>query len=192
VNVTDRENKRGDNILLVGYRGTGKSTLGKRLADVSGMPFIDMDQTIVEEKGSSISEIVEDHGWSFFRTLEKNLLIRLSKGKGQVIATGGGVVLNAKNRTLLREMGRVVWLQSDPEKIVTRLTQDKTRKEQRPALSDLDLWKETNLILQERSPLYENVHDIAVNTSESTVGECVDEIIRILHIERTLSPLGGL
>jgi shikimate kinase len=192
VNVTDREDKRGDNILLVGYRGTGKSTLGKRLADVSGMPFIDMDQTIVEEKGSSISEIVEDHGWSFFRTLEKNLLIRLSKGKGQVIATGGGVVLNAKNRTLLREMGRVVWLQSDPEKIVTRLTQDKTRIEQRPALSDLDLWKETNLILQERSPLYENVHDIAVNTSESTVGECVDEIIRILHIERTLSPLGGL
>ncbi|NLN60940.1 MAG: shikimate kinase [Deltaproteobacteria bacterium] len=190
--MTDREDKRGDNILLVGYRGTGKSTLGKRLADVSGMPFIDMDQTIVEEKGSSISEIVEDHGWSFFRTLEKNLLIRLSKGKGQVIATGGGVVLNAKNRTLLREMGRVVWLQSDPEKIVTRLTQDKTRIEQRPALSDLDLWKETNLILQERSPLYENVHDIAVNTSESTVGECVDEIIRILHIERTLSPLGGL
>jgi len=173
----------GGNILLVGYRGTGKSTLGRRLADVLGMNFIDMDRILIEEARCSISRIVEEHGWPHFRELEKKLLLRLAQGTGQVIATGGGVVLDAENRTLLSIMGIVICLKADPDAIVARLNQDTEGSAQRPPFSDRNLWEETTAVLKERTPLYEGVSEIVLDTSILDMGECVDEIVRIVHMK---------
>lgn len=175
---------RGDNILLVGYRGTGKSSVGRLLAEALGMSFVDMDQVIVEEEGSSISRIVENHGWPYFRGLEKNLLVRLAGGAGWVIATGGGVVLDPENRLLMKKMGRVIWLKADVDIIVQRLLQDAVTAEQRPAFSDHNLRDETAAVLHVRTPVYEGVSDAAVDTSTRSIGECVDEIVRLIHKDK--------
>lgn len=171
------------NILLVGYRGTGKTTLGRHLAQILGMTFIDMDRVIIEEAGCSISRIVEEHGWPHFREREKRLLLRLAQGTGQVIATGGGVVLYAENRALLSKMGPVIWLKADPDTIVERLKQDTAGMVQRPAFSDRTLREETEAMLQARTPLYASISNIAVDTSARDIRECVDEIVRIIHIK---------
>ena len=173
----------GGNILLVGYRGTGKSTLGKRLADVLDMNFIDMDRIMIHDAGCSISRIVEEHGWPHFRELEKILLLRLAQAKGQVIATGGGVVLDAENRTLLLQMGIAIWLKANPDAIMKRLQQDKEGSAQRPPFSDRNLWEETAAVLKERTPFYKGVSEVEVDTSNLDIGECVDEIVRIIHIK---------
>ena len=172
---------RGDHILLVGYRATGKSAVGRLLAEALGMSCVDMDRVIVEEANCSISRIVENHGWPYFRGLETNLLIRLSQGTEFVIATGGGVVLDPENRKLMRKMGQVIWLQADIDIIVQRLRQDTVSAEQRPAFSDQSMSDETAAVLKERTPLYESVSDVTVDTSLKGIGECVDEIVRIVH-----------
>lgn len=172
---------QNENILLVGYRGTGKSTLGRHLAEVLNMTFLDLDRLIVEEEGCSISAIVQERGWPYFRQLESNLLQRLSKEKGRVIATGGGIILDPENRSLLKKMGIVVWLKAPVDVIVDRIQRDNEGAVQRPAFSDRNLKEETNLILRERAPLYESVSDLSLDTSGMTIGESVDEIIRIIH-----------
>jgi shikimate kinase len=169
------------NILLIGYRGTGKSTLGNRLAEVLNMTFLDMDRLIVEEERRSISSIVQERGWPYFRQLESNLLQRLSKEKDRVIATGGGVILDPENRSLLQKMGMVVWLKANIDVIVERLHSDGEGAVQRPAFSDRGLKEETDLALRERVPLYESVSDLSLDTSVLTIGESVDEITRIIH-----------
>ncbi|MCU0581387.1 MAG: shikimate kinase [Syntrophales bacterium] len=179
------------NILLVGYRGTGKSTLGKRLADVLEMNFIDMDRIMIKDAGCCISRIVEEHGWPHFRELEKILLLRLAQAKGQVIATGGGVVLDAENRTLLSKMGIVIWLKADPNTILKRLHQDKEGSAQRPPLSDKNLWEETTAALQERTPLYKDVSEVELDTSNLNIAECVDEIVRIVHTKKRIASAKG-
>jgi len=181
-------NDPGGNIILVGYRGTGKSTLGKRLADTLNMNFIDMDRILIQEAGCSISRIVEELGWPYFRELEKKLLLKLARATGQVIATGGGVVLDVENRTLLSKMGIVIWLKADPDAIVARLHQDKEGFAQRPSFSDRNLWEETTAVLKERTPLYKGVSEVEVDTSNLDVAECVDEIVRIIHKKRKVHP----
>jgi len=171
------------NILLVGYRGTGKSSVGKRLAGVLGMGFLDMDRLIAEEEGFSIARIVQEKGWPYFRMQEKQLLQRLSCNSGQVIATGGGVILDQENRSLLKKMGVVIWLTADIDVTVERLKTDPIGAEQRPTFSEMDLHEETGLILKERMPLYEEVSDFTLDTSDLSIGETVDEIVGIIHKE---------
>jgi len=176
-------NFHSGNILLIGYRGTGKSSVGKKLAGVLGMDFLDMDRLLVEEEGFTIARIVQEKGWPYFRQQEKHLLQRLSRNRGQVIATGGGVVLDPENRLLLKKMGLVIWLTADIDVMVERLKQDPAGAEQRPAFSERDLREETGLILQERIPLYEEVSDFTLDTSNLSIGETVDEIVGIIHQE---------
>jgi shikimate kinase len=171
----------GDHILLVGYRGTGKSSVGRLLAEALQMSFVDMDQVIVEEAGCTISKMVENHGWPCFRGREKKLLLRLSQGTGLVIATGGGVVLDEENRLLMKKMGQVIWLKADIDTIVQRLQQDVISAEQRPAFSEKSLRDETETVLCERTPLYDSVSDMSIETSGRNIRECVDEIMRIVH-----------
>lgn len=140
------------NIYLVGPRACGKTTIGRMIAERLGRPFIDLDEEFVETTGRTIADVVETEGWEGFRELETSVLAAVSETPGNVVATGGGVVLKARNRELLAQ-GVAVYLQADPEKVVARLMAE-LLPEQRPALTDLSLEDEVRRTVAEREPYY--------------------------------------
>ncbi|MBF0102258.1 MAG: shikimate kinase [Desulfobacterales bacterium] len=157
------------NIFLIGYRCTGKTTVGKVLSQYIQWPFIDSDQKLVEIQGMLILDIVKTHGWSYFREKEKQLLNQLCQYKHHVIATGGGVILDPDNRQAMKKSGKRVWLRARPETIYQRMQQDIMTRTQRPALNDdgmTDLKMEINQTLSHRMPLYKECADMCIDTDE--------------------------
>lgn len=140
------------NVYLIGPRACGKTTVGRALAEALGRPFVDLDEAFVEHTGRTIAQVVEAEGWETFRELETRVLEAVAETPGRIVATGGGVVLKAANRETLAR-GIVVYLQTDPEKVVARLLAD-LLPEQRPALTDLSLEDEVRRTVAEREPYY--------------------------------------
>ena len=110
---------RTENIVLVGMPGSGKSTLGKKLAQHLGHPFYDLDEVIRTESGRSPAQWIEEEGEARFRDIETQVLAKLTQGHGTVIATGGGTVIRERNRDLMRQNGRVIWLKRDLQALST-------------------------------------------------------------------------
>ena len=142
------------NLFLVGYRCCGKTSVGRLLADRFGWRFVDTDALVVERAGSDIAAMIEGEGWAFFRRLETRILKDVCRRSGQVVATGGGIVLAPENTALMRRCGKVVWLQAQPETILRRMATDPASPGQRPALSDDPVAEEVVRTLAERRPLY--------------------------------------
>ena len=140
------------NIYLVGPRASGKTSLGRLLAERLGRPFLDLDERFVEQTGRTVAQVVETEGWERFRELEHEVLAWAHANPGRVVATGGGAALKAANRDLLKQ-GVTVYLQADPERVVARLMAD-LLPEQRPALTDLPLEEEVRKTVAEREPYY--------------------------------------
>ncbi|EFL49983.1 Shikimate kinase [Solidesulfovibrio fructosivorans JJ]] len=140
------------NIYLIGPRASGKTTLGKRLAERLERPFTDLDAAFCEKYGETIADMVGRDGWDAFRKAEAAILAETAGQTGQVVATGGGVVLLPENRDLLGK-GLVFYLQADPERLAERLMAD-LNEEQRPKLTQLGLREEITATLAEREPLY--------------------------------------
>lgn len=143
-----------DNIILIGYRATGKTSVGRLLARRLGRPFVDSDQAIVEKAGQSIAAMVAARGWDFFRSQEKEMLQELGRRSGQVIACGGGAILHQDIWPLLKKNAFVVWLTADTATICGRLQGDEATAGQRPSLAGGDIYSEVREILAERTPLY--------------------------------------
>lgn len=142
-----------NNVFLVGLRGSGKTTLGRMLAKRLGAAFVDTDQVVVRKAGISIAEIVATRGWAAFRSMESEALRDVSAQHGQVVATGGGIVLDPANRDLLEKSGVVIYLMADITTLAVRLAENPLAQ-QRPALSGLKLHQELSRCLLERGPLY--------------------------------------
>jgi shikimate kinase len=159
------------NIYLLGYRGSGKTTLGKALAREMGLLFVDSDEMVVKKANASIPEIFERQGESGFRERESEVLKEIASSGHQVVSTGGGIVLLEKNRELIRKTGRSVYLFSKPETIYQRIYGDRNR----PALSGLSLKEEIVANIEVRAPFYEELSDLKVDTERSVL-ECVKEI----------------
>lgn len=140
------------NIYLIGPRASGKTTLGRLLAARLDRPFVDLDAAFVETHGETIADMVARDGWDGFRRAEAAILAAIAAKKGQVVATGGGVVLLPENRALLAK-GLVFYLQADPDRLAERLLAD-MNEAQRPQLTDLGLREEITATLAEREPLY--------------------------------------
>ncbi|MEA2069103.1 MAG: shikimate kinase [Verrucomicrobiota bacterium] len=140
------------NIVLVGFMGTGKTTVGKLLAEKTGMPLLDMDSLIEKRAGKTINEIFAEDGEPHFRTMERALAKELSTGNSQIISTGGGIVLDPENITDFEKTGLVVCLLADAKTVLDRVKHDSTR----PLLADD---KETKIlqILETRKPIYEAI-----------------------------------
>lgn len=172
------------NIVLTGYRCTGKSTVGRRLAERLRVSFYDTDELIKRQTGKTVAEIVEKGGWRAFRKEEKEIIRGLSAIEGSVIATGGGVVMDEENRNILKEIGTVVWLTADIRTTIERMRKDENSNEQRPSLSDNNLYKETSDILEMRTPIYRQLADLTIDTSEKDIDEIMDDICRFLKIPR--------
>ena len=160
------------NIVLVGFMGTGKTSVGQLLAEKTGMPLMDMDALIVERAGKSINEIFADEGQPYFRSLERELVKELSAQQGLIISTGGGIVLNPDNITDYEKTGLVVCLLASAETVLERVRHDTTR----PLLAGD---KEASIIqlLETRKPLYEAIaHKIDTNgrpSPETTAEEII-------------------
>lgn len=167
-------------ITLVGYRGTGKSTVAQLLADQFGLDAIDADAEIERRGGCTIREIFAAHGEAGFRSQERAVMADLLQRDRLVIAAGGGAVLNAETRSEMRAAGPVVWLQANPATIEARLQADSTTPDRRPPLTDGDLNNEIAALLAAREPLYRDVASVTVATDERDVAGIVSEIVTAL------------
>jgi len=171
------------NIVLIGYRGAGKTGVGKTLAAKIGVSFLDTDDMIEARTGRTIAEIVGQKGWSFFRKLEREALTDLGPVEGAVIATGGGIPEDPENREILRRLGRVVWLKATEEETVRRIRGDGSTGTRRPPLAGGDLLSEIEKILKRRNPCYEAAADWTVDTTGKAVDAVADEILRMIEGE---------
>ncbi len=169
------------NIYLIGYRCTGKTTVGKILADRMGLMFIDTDILIVIKQGLPISEIVKKYGWEHFRELEKEMMRRISSGDDQVVSTGGGIILDTLNVDHIKKSGIAVWLKAKPETIEKRIKNDKSTGDFRPSLTSKELKTEIRETLEERTPLYQETMNFFVETDKRDTGEICDIIIKKLN-----------
>jgi shikimate kinase len=164
-------------ITLVGYRGTGKSSVAQRLADRLGLTALDADAEIEHRAACTIREIFAVHGEAGFRSLEREVMSDLLARDGIVIATGGGAVLNARTRTEMRAAGPVIWLRASPATIEARLTADASTRDRRPPLTASDLRSEIESLLAVREPLYRETASVSVTTDGRTVESIVEEIV---------------
>jgi len=167
-------------IFLIGYRCTGKTTIGKILAHRLNFEFIDTDCLIEQSLGLTIIEIIEKQGWGKFRQIEKKTLLNTKKNQNTIIATGGGIIIGHDNQQFIKKNGLCLWLDADIKTIMTRLNTDHKTKALRPALTDKDLFEETNEIVKERNPLYKKTAHIKIDTSFNTPEEIVNIIDRRL------------
>ena len=170
-------------VTLIGYRGTGKSTVAADLARLLSCSWRDADVVLEERLGRSIAEVGRERGEAFFRDEESAVLEGLLGFPG-VVATGGGVVLRPANRRLLECRGRpVVWLAAPAAVIRRRLAVDPSTAERRPALSGSDPLAEVDAALVEREPLYEECADVSFDTSVMTAGSVARRIAEWLASE---------
>ena len=165
------------NIVLIGYRGAGKTAVGKVLARKLGFTFLDTDEMIEARTGRSIGEIVREKGWPFFRGLEREVLVDLGPVETAAIVTGGGIPEDPENRETLRRLGRVVWLTAATEETLRRLQGDGTTETRRPPLEGTDLEGEIERILARRIPCYEAAANWTIDTTGRSVDDVADEIM---------------
>ena len=164
--------KRPDNFFLVGLMGAGKSSVGRQLANILHKDFIDSDAEIEHRTGVDIPLIFELEGEAGFRQRESRVIEDLTQQHDIVLATGGGVVLDARNREALKNRGFVIYLQASVEQLFERTARDRRR----PLLQTGDPRARLTELLQQREPLYEEIADLIVNTDRRSVRQVVDEI----------------
>ena len=167
-------------IVLVGYRCSGKTTVGKILASELERDFLDTDIMIQQKEGCSIETITARDGWDRFRVLEKDLIKEISESDNLVIATGGGVVMDKENVKNLKRNGIVVWLKGDAEVIKERMSKDEKSGKLRPSLTGADPLDEINDLLHVRNPLYKQAGTISVDTAPLSIREVADNIMNAL------------
>jgi shikimate kinase len=151
-------------LLLIGYRGSGKSAVAKVLAERLGWTFLDADLALEAREGRSIRQIFAEDGEGRFRELEARLLAEICQGECQVIATGGGVILRPDNRQRLKQFGTVVWLTADSATLWQRLQNDAATPQRRPDLTTGGR-AEIEALLAAREPLYAECAQIVVDTA---------------------------
>ena len=174
-------------IVLIGYRATGKSTVGKILAAKLKIPFWDTDAMIEKTMGMPIKEIVALHGWDFFRAKEKETIKFLTQKEDCVIATGGGVVLFRENidllkqnMDLLKQEGVIIWLNAPLQDIIERLKEDAQKEATRPQFSSGNIVQETIDTMRKRFPLYEREADYTVDTLNKNAQQVAEDIYQYL------------
>ena len=139
---------------------------------------MDTDSLVVAQQRMSIKEIVGSHGWESFRGMEHATLKEISTSDGQVVATGGGIVLNDENVMLMKKSGKIIWLRAKLETIKARMLQDTDTRDFRPALTWQDSISEIEETLQLREPLYKKAMDFYVDTDGHDIREIADFIIQ--------------
>jgi len=173
------------NIVLIGYRGTGKTSVAQHLALRLGRPWVDADVEVELAAGKPIAGIFHEDGESFFRDLESEVLLRLLGDDNQVIALGGGAILRPENRQRLHNLESVVWLKASPDSIHCRLASDPATIKQRPNLTADGGMSEIIQVLAEREALYHECAGVQVDTENKDIADVAEEIIARLNLKPT-------
>jgi shikimate kinase len=153
------------NLILVGYRGTGKTTVARELSIALGLPLVSLDEELVRRAGTSIPELVRTHGWDHFRDLEQALVAELTQGTPRILDCGGGVVERPANVRTLRAAGTVFWLTACPSTIVQRISGGAERP---PLTSNLSFTEEVHSVLARRHPLYAEIAHVRIDTEQAS------------------------
>ena len=162
------------NVVLIGYRGTGKSSVGKVLAARLDRPLLSTDSEVVRLAGQTIPAIVEQHGWEYFRDLESKVCQELAGQNGLIIDTGGGAILRSQNVDVLKQTGKLFWLTASVETIAKRIGSDT----QRPSLTGIkSCIDEIQDVLQDRLPKYQAAADYVIETEGRSLSQVADEIL---------------
>jgi shikimate kinase len=166
----------GRSLVLVGMMGAGKSSIGRKLAQRLGLPFVDADSEIERAAGMSISDIFAEHGEPYFRAGEARVIARLLDAGPQVLATGGGAFMHAQSRDAIRAKGVSVWLKADHDVLMKRIK----RRNDRPLLKTDDPGETLRRLMAERDPVYAEA-DVTVLSRdvphEIIIGEIVSAVI---------------
>jgi shikimate kinase len=170
-------NAAPENVYLIGPMGSGKTTIGRRLARRLGLRFHDCDHEIEARTGASVSLIFDVEGEQGFRKRETGMLQELTARQGVLVATGGGSVLSTANREMLRKRGLVVYLQTPVEQQLKRLQRDRSR----PLLQSADRREKLQRLAEERNPLYEEVADIVFPARNRTLDAVARELADIIR-----------
>ncbi len=165
------------NIVLIGYRGTGKSTVAEILAERTAKEVVSSDGRIIEKAGMSIPDIVEKHGWDHFRDIESDVVDELCAREGIIVDAGGGVIIRERNIRALRAGGTVFWLTAKINTIVERIADD----DQRPSLTGTKSFvEEIEEVLDQRLPLYRAAAHHTIETDDKTPEQIAEEILSII------------
>ena len=162
------------NIVLTGYRGTGKSAVARLLAKKPGWEILSLDAMIARQEGRTIPEIVEARGWEYFRDLESACIAGLAGRNNMILDTGGGAILRPQNVQALRENGLVFWLKACPETIAKRIKNGAGRPPLTPGRTFLE---EIDEVLRERTPRYHAAADFEIDTDGKTLEQIADDIL---------------
>lgn len=163
-----------ENLFLIGFMGAGKSSVAAALAQALGREAIEMDQCIAAQEGMAIPEIFAKKGEPYFRTCETRLLESFSRGDFRIVSCGGGVPMREENVAAMRRCGRIVLLTARPEVILDRVKDSN----QRPLLEGHKDVPYISQLMEQRRPKYEAAADIRVDTSNLTIEEVCQEILR--------------
>ena len=164
------------NIFLIGPMGAGKSTIGRQLAQMLGMDFIDSDAVIEERDGADIDWIFDVEGEEGFRKREARIINELTQGQGIVLSTGGGSILSKENRNVLSARGIVIYLETTVDKQFERTQRDKKR----PLLQTENPRQTLEELAKIRNPLYEEIADIVLQTDEQSAKVVASNIIDLI------------
>ena len=171
------------NIFLIGPMGAGKSTIGRQLAQMLGMEFMDSDSVIEERAGADIDWIFDVEGEVGFRKREERIINELTQGQGVVLSTGGGSILSKENRNVLSARGIVIYLETTVDKQFERTQRDKKRPQRdkkRPLLQNDDPRKTLEELAKIRNPLYEEIADITLQTDDQAAKLVATNIIEMI------------
>lgn len=164
------------NIVLIGMRGSGKTTVGRLLAERLGYGFVDTDEVAAEKTGRSIADIVAQAGWERFRDLESEVIEEVGKREDHVIACGGGAVLREGNIKALRQNGIIVWLHAPVEVLAGRIRSDENATRP-PLTAETTLEMELSTLLLDREPRYRAAAQITLSAGDKIPDDIVKEII---------------
>ena len=170
----------GMNIVLIGYRGSGKTSIGKKLASNLWMDFVDTDVLIVERAGKTIREAFAAEGEEGFRRRESEVIAEVAGRDNQVIAAGGGAILKAENVAALKKNGKVVWLKAKAEVLLQRIEKDAGTAANRPNLTAAGGLEEVRQILEKRTPLYQAAADASLEVTYLTVEDAARRLAELV------------
>ena len=166
------------NLFLIGYRGSGKTTVAPLIAKQLGRTFVDSDERVESQSELSIAEIFEQFGEPEFRRRETAAIKELCSHDDQVVSLGGGAPIFPDNQELISKSGKTVYLSGSLDVLWGRIASDEKTNNQRPALTDLEGRAEVELVLSQRSPVYEACADYTINVDELSPEEIADAIVK--------------